>query len=594
MAEHLCYLHTRRCRGGLVRSPSCILLTAGPVSLPSPASAIQPVCAKSPACCLLAQAGGKTSLISQVVMRVLQLGAKLVPIPIKVQELQRSLLKSREAFTTAWNWIDTYLRLQHNEAVYGMLRQAMMSRRALIILDGLDEGGVMRKEIERHVSEVLAPQGFVMLITSRPVGIDEERFLSFQRLSLAPLTTLQQEQAIMQRVGEGAGHELLFAYLRNKVPIDTETKLRVTANPLMLSMVVSIFEIRRGVGMPRTVAELYANASDAMLALGGAAVDKLRKLLQCIFFEAHVAQQRIIEDLQLDEAALSIEQPMVLQKIRERALTKPFELILPTSSFTPGHNLGMGHVVDVVSGEHRGKRGVITSSASQTGVVTRVAFPGGTVHTFARTAGFGSVYGLESQLKSSGLNETEWLNCAMAAPEADLRAECEKRLSIEMCDALCTLRERVAQDGLPLLSMLQAEPLQVQSSHLSFQVRIGGRDAPLQTRNSLSPLPSGGCRSIALSCLHDRLQRLLVDDFLADRSHFQFRSTSPLDRFVRKAQCSRVLHRGSGLRGGPICFRSALRWVMTFAMGFCTLPVSQTWQAHSTCQTNSEATRRQC
>ena len=31
------------------------------------------------------------------------------------------------------------------------------------------------------------------------------------------------------------------------------------------------------------------------------------------------------------------------------------------------------------------------------------------------------------------------------------------------------MRERVARDELPLLSLLQAEPLQVQSSHLSFQ-----------------------------------------------------------------------------------------------------------------------------
>ncbi len=91
----------------------------------------------------------------------------------------------------------------------------------------------------------------------------------------------------MQRVGHA---DALLTYLRDKVPTDTETGLRVTSNPLMLSMVASVFELRRGVGMPSTIAELYADASEAMLARGGVVSDQLRLLLQRIFFEAHVAQ----------------------------------------------------------------------------------------------------------------------------------------------------------------------------------------------------------------------------------------------------------------------------------------------------------------
>ena len=49
----------------------------------------------------------------------------------------------------------------------------MMARRALLLLDGLDEAGQIRDEMERHVVEVLAPQGHVILATSRPAGIDE-------------------------------------------------------------------------------------------------------------------------------------------------------------------------------------------------------------------------------------------------------------------------------------------------------------------------------------------------------------------------------------------------------------------------------------
>jgi hypothetical protein len=38
-----------------------------------------------------------------------------------------------------------------------------MARRGLLLLDGLDEGGVLREQVERHVKQVLAPQGHVVV-----------------------------------------------------------------------------------------------------------------------------------------------------------------------------------------------------------------------------------------------------------------------------------------------------------------------------------------------------------------------------------------------------------------------------------------------
>ena len=66
-----------------------------------------------------------------------------------------------------------------------------------------------RSEIERHVTEVLAPQGHVMLCTSRPAGVVEAgvvdaRFAGVRWLKLAPLTDAQQREALVQRLG-GAG-----------------------------------------------------------------------------------------------------------------------------------------------------------------------------------------------------------------------------------------------------------------------------------------------------------------------------------------------------------------------------------------------------
>ena len=262
--------HGARLEGGPTEGPLAALLTAGPAS-------------------------GKTTLLSQVVTIALQdERTELVPILVKVQVLQRRLLEAPDAFASAWNYIDAYLRLEHEAsrpALYRMLRQAMMARRALLLLDGLDEAGAKRADIERHVVEVLAPQGHVLLCTSRPAGVDEARFAAFRRLSLAPLSDEQQERALEQRLGAERAAALL-TYVRDVMPRD-DTGQKVTSNPLMLSMVAAVYELRQGVGMPRTVAELYATASDAMLARGGVTSPELARLLQRIFFEAHVAQRHL-------------------------------------------------------------------------------------------------------------------------------------------------------------------------------------------------------------------------------------------------------------------------------------------------------------
>ena len=424
LAAWLRTLHLERLAGGACEAPCAALLTAGP-------------------------AAGKTTLLSQVV--ALSLDGELVPILIKAQRLQRLLLDTPDAFAGARDWVDACLYLEHaNERpeVYRMLRQALMARRALVLLDGLDEGGQKRAEIERHAAEVLAPQGHVVLCTSRPAGIDEARFATFRRLQLSPLTDEQQEAALVQRLGEAAAAELM-PYVRDRVPIDTETKQRVTANPLMLSMVASVFELRRGVDMPSTVAELYSIASDAMLARSHGMSGELRRLLQAIFFEAHVAQRREIEDWQLDEAVLGLDAPGELEKIRARA-----------NPFAYEGRAEKGHYVEVVAGEHAGKRGNI-SSDDKSGNPYKVTFSDGAQSGWLEP----------DKLKSSGLDAAAFHARARELTEGkarELRDAC-KQLPEAPRAALAEVRERVSRDELPLLSLLTAEPLRLQSSHLSFQ-----------------------------------------------------------------------------------------------------------------------------
>jgi ankyrin repeat protein len=274
---------------------TCALLTAGP-------------------------AAGKTWLMSQLIMHALGQGdgraeddgrAPLVPVLVRAEQLQKRLAEQGAAFDAANDWVDADLKLTCAPPHYAMLRAAMQERHVLLLLDGLDEAGAQWARIEKHVAEVLAPKGFVILCTSRPSGLDEACFAGFHRLTLAPLTDAQQEAFLATRLGDERA-SALKSYLRDKVPLDAGgeagTRRRVTANPLMLSMVCSIAQLRVGIDMPTTTAELYEVAAGAMLKQrsGAAVSDDARALLQATFFEAHAAEQRIITEAHLGAAAARI------------------------------------------------------------------------------------------------------------------------------------------------------------------------------------------------------------------------------------------------------------------------------------------------
>jgi Ran GTPase-activating protein (RanGAP) involved in mRNA processing and transport len=430
LSDWLHSLHASRSRGEAIAAPGAALLTAPP-------------------------AAGKTTLINQAVVLALD-RAELVPIVIKVQLLQARLRDAPDAFASHWNWVDAYLCLTERPEVHRLLRQAMMARRALLLLDGLDEAGAKRAEIEQHIVEVLAPQGHVMLCTSRPAGVDEARFAGFRLLKLAPLTEAQQEQALLQRLGNEGDVWQLMAFVE-RMPTSTDPAAptmqhRVTANPLMLSMVASVFEIRKGLGMPETVAELYASASDAMLARGGVVAAEVRTLLEVVFFEAHVAQARVITDVQLLRAALGAFAPPGTLAELDAKVAKVSNLF-KTFEGRPEK----GHYVELLDGERKGQRGVIVED-DKTGNPYKVKLVDG--------ATTGWLY--PKQLASSGLDEAACL-AHMDAERLPALGGAVQALRDEERAAVAQVRERVGQDRLPLLSLLQVEPLQMQSAHLSFQ-----------------------------------------------------------------------------------------------------------------------------
>ena len=284
-------------------------------------------------------AAGKTCMTSQLVMEAFRRDdsgkAGLIPIQIKVMDLQRKLVMDvhSEVFGTAWNWVDAYLQVLYGSGSvrYRFLRQALMARRALIILDGIDEGGTNKDRIQKHVTEVLGAQGHPLLVTSRPAGLDEKLYKDFNKLEMKPLTDEQQRMIIEARlkaVGEEHHAEDLFNYIINSMPPDETvnehgitTSERITGNPLMLTMVTCIYEAQRSVDlMPKRVVELYQMASDIMLShverkhrAKGGQPQLLKPLLMRVALLTHSALKRQIVATDIDQM-LEDEDDLELQR----------------------------------------------------------------------------------------------------------------------------------------------------------------------------------------------------------------------------------------------------------------------------------------
>ena len=408
---------------------------------------------------------------------------------------QRDSELRKSTFAQSSNWVDAFLQLTYgaDSEVYRMLQQAMMARQALLLIDGIDEGGKVRADIERHITQVLAPQGHLMMVTSRPAGLNLDlwRRHGFHHAGLKPLSDTLQEKVVRQRLasmGERACDDLI-EYVRLRAPKDNETDFRVTGNPLMLSMIISIYETRQGKqstgpalerdgatttveAMPDTMAELYATASSAMLervdrkdrggAASVAAVPHLTDLLAAIFFQAHVKQRRVIEDEHLDAAALEVGAPI-----------KHRELYFPLG--TEGKQACVGDFVWVIRGEYMGKKGVVVEVYGQPTSCRQSKRDIAPLDDQSRpcrvqiTTGETSGWIEQHSLLTSCLGQEEFeAKYSPAVVRERARAACE-RLPHGIRSALRAVRERVAQDRLPLLSLLQADPLQMQSSHLSFQ-----------------------------------------------------------------------------------------------------------------------------
>jgi Leucine-rich repeat (LRR) protein len=228
---------------------------------------------------------------------------------------------------------------------------------------------------------------------------------------------------------------------------------------MVLSMIIEIFCTSRE-DMPGTKAELYTTACNVMLertyrlhrgsVAAAAEVPHLDALLQAIMFDAHATQRRIIDEEQLLAGALGLVNPKRLAEIEQWHASKG--------------RPKKGQYVKIVGGEYAGKFAVVLD-----GVKKGTSGRGEPTYSFKMDGGEQASGVLAQDFINTGLSKADFISqYGDAARKSKLASACE-HLPVEINEALNALRELVLQGRLPLLSLIQAEPLQIQASHLSFQ-----------------------------------------------------------------------------------------------------------------------------
>ena len=116
-----------------------------------------------------------------------------VPILILIIDLQRSIAKHPGQYEGVDDLVAVYLRLKirdSDRSRFLMLMQAYASRRALLLLDGVDEGGDAKPRIEDFITVFLVRQRVPLIVTSRPeVRLCRRVLLAFTHSPPLPTTS---------------------------------------------------------------------------------------------------------------------------------------------------------------------------------------------------------------------------------------------------------------------------------------------------------------------------------------------------------------------------------------------------------------------
>jgi hypothetical protein len=205
---------------------------------------------------LAGPACGKTTTLKQAVMVILRdpRFKGLVPIFIRTVELPPFLVASPLPIDV----LDAYIASKYprNTGTFKYLRQAMLERRLLVLLDGFDEAGSKQSLTEEFLRDQLLGQGFAVLFTSRYTGfiasgldLDE----SFSQYEIKNLGAQQHHDMAHSQLTQEQAEVFLGAF-RLKATDDAAFK-EVGDSVHTYSMLIALF--KRDSKFCRNKGELY-------------------------------------------------------------------------------------------------------------------------------------------------------------------------------------------------------------------------------------------------------------------------------------------------------------------------------------------------
>ncbi|KAK3250001.1 hypothetical protein CYMTET_40594 [Cymbomonas tetramitiformis] len=230
----------------------------------------------SPHCYILiaGAAMGKTTLMRRIMVDCAEdRQAEFVPILVLALDWARKL---REGLVTGDNpnLLLAYLRVLHGDRSrkFLLLQQALAMRRALILVDGMDEAGERMPILAHYLVSQLAKEGHRLVITSRPGGVSQQQVLLLGDtfLQLQPLSIKQQKEMVQCRIRRkrkkcGDDFDTVEDTSRFHNFWDALLEHRdISSNPLMLSMLISVYK-HGGGRFPATAVEIYQMAIQAMV-----------------------------------------------------------------------------------------------------------------------------------------------------------------------------------------------------------------------------------------------------------------------------------------------------------------------------------------
>jgi len=183
-------------------------------------------------------ASGKSCLMKKLLLSAIeeQVGSEDDIVPLLILLIDLGRLMTKKKLTSADDLLNLYLEDLNGQgsARLAFLRHMRAQGNLLLLLDGMDEAGDHKMEIENYISRMAISEKRI-IISSRMTGFSHGIFSSFSFFQVMPLTKVLQQQVIETRLGKNQPRIDFIKQEFNKSEYSS-----LVRNPLMLSLLMSL------------------------------------------------------------------------------------------------------------------------------------------------------------------------------------------------------------------------------------------------------------------------------------------------------------------------------------------------------------------